>query len=204
MNTRRQTIWLVSMLSLMVLLSAYYLFTQDLDDADKLSDSGLNGTGVTEAGGDGIVVTGAEAGEGMTEEELNALNRQVLEQVEREGLASNGIFGELLAKRDRQNEEEQNRLYAILADVSQNTEQSSAAFAELDQLEEKNERIQTLEDTLMQKYEMALISEENDRYKVVVTSDKMEKKEAAGIIQQVMDVMEVKPSQVSVQYVPNP
>jgi hypothetical protein len=128
----------------------------------------------------------------------------VLEQVEREGLASNGIFGELLAKRDRQNEEEQNRLYAILADVSQNTEQSSAAFAELDQLEEKNERIQTLEDTLMQKYEMALISEENDRYKVVVTSDKMEKKEAAGIIQQVMDVMEVKPSQVSVQYVPNP
>lgn len=33
MNTRRQTVWLVSMLGLMVVLSAYYLFT---DDADQL------------------------------------------------------------------------------------------------------------------------------------------------------------------------
>lgn len=31
MNTKRQTIWLVSMLSLMVVLSAYYLFTEDVD-----------------------------------------------------------------------------------------------------------------------------------------------------------------------------
>lgn len=29
MNNKRQTIWLVSMLSLMVILSAYYLFTED-------------------------------------------------------------------------------------------------------------------------------------------------------------------------------
>lgn len=29
MNGKRQTIWLVSMLSLMVVLSAYYLFTED-------------------------------------------------------------------------------------------------------------------------------------------------------------------------------
>lgn len=29
MNNKRQTIWLVSMLSLMVILSAYYLFTDD-------------------------------------------------------------------------------------------------------------------------------------------------------------------------------
>ncbi|HZG85121.1 SpoIIIAH-like family protein [Paenibacillus sp.] len=33
MNTRRQTVWLVSMLGLMVVLSAYYLFT---DEADQI------------------------------------------------------------------------------------------------------------------------------------------------------------------------
>lgn len=34
MNTKRQTIWLVSMLSLMVVLSAYYLFTEDVSKLD--------------------------------------------------------------------------------------------------------------------------------------------------------------------------
>lgn len=32
MNTKRQTVWLVSMLSLMVILSAYYLFTDNVDE----------------------------------------------------------------------------------------------------------------------------------------------------------------------------
>jgi stage III sporulation protein AH len=34
MNAKRQTIWLVSMLSLMVVLSAYYLFTEDVNKLD--------------------------------------------------------------------------------------------------------------------------------------------------------------------------
>jgi stage III sporulation protein AH len=35
MNNKRQTIWLVSMLSLMVILSAYYLFTEDVNPAGQ-------------------------------------------------------------------------------------------------------------------------------------------------------------------------
>ncbi|WP_301292385.1 SpoIIIAH-like family protein [Paenibacillus tyrfis] len=34
MNSKRQTIWLVSMLSLMVVLSAYYLFTEDVGNVE--------------------------------------------------------------------------------------------------------------------------------------------------------------------------
>ena len=37
MNAKRQTIWLVSMLSLMVILSAYYLFTEDVNKLDTVS-----------------------------------------------------------------------------------------------------------------------------------------------------------------------
>ncbi|MEI7024667.1 SpoIIIAH-like family protein [Paenibacillus sp. y28] len=43
MNNKRQTIWLVSMLSLMVVLSAYYLFTDDV----KNFDIAQNGKSVT-------------------------------------------------------------------------------------------------------------------------------------------------------------
>ncbi|SDR88954.1 stage III sporulation protein AH [Paenibacillaceae bacterium GAS479] len=44
MNSKRQTIWLVSMLSLMVVLSAYYLFTEDT------GTKGLKDTAQTQAG----------------------------------------------------------------------------------------------------------------------------------------------------------
>lgn len=37
MNPKRQTVWLVSMLSLMVVLSAYYLFTEDVNQLDFAS-----------------------------------------------------------------------------------------------------------------------------------------------------------------------
>ena len=39
MNSKRQTIWLVSMLSLMVVLSAYYLFTEDASKLDTAQDA---------------------------------------------------------------------------------------------------------------------------------------------------------------------
>lgn len=67
MKTKRQTIWLVSMLSLMVVLSAYYLFTEDSSTkvpqtADgqqvTVSDtSGANGAALTGENADGSVAT---------------------------------------------------------------------------------------------------------------------------------------------------
>ena len=199
MNTKRQTIWLVSMLSLMVVLSAYYLFTQDLDDADKLSGSNQPNSNVTEVvGGSGEIVTdevvqaGDQSAEGKTEEEI-------LEQVKEQGYADSGLFGDLQAKRDQQNEDELNRL---LAEVSSNPDHSTEAMAQVEQLEEKSAKIMELETALKEQYNMAIISEENNRYKVIVTSENLEKKEAAGIIDQIMTAMDVGADQVSVQYVP--
>lgn len=40
MNSKKQTIWLVSMLSLMVVLSAYYLFTEDVSQLELNTASG--------------------------------------------------------------------------------------------------------------------------------------------------------------------
>jgi stage III sporulation protein AH len=50
MNNKRQTIWLVSMLSLMVILSAYYLFTEDVTPAQNASGSKQQ-TGVQDSAG---------------------------------------------------------------------------------------------------------------------------------------------------------
>ncbi|MFC5651562.1 SpoIIIAH-like family protein [Paenibacillus solisilvae] len=63
MNTKRQTVWLVSMLSLMVILSAYYLFTEDVNKSSDLLTDGTQQqeqvvTDATEAGGDAAATDG--------------------------------------------------------------------------------------------------------------------------------------------------
>lgn len=203
MNTKRQTIWLVSMLSLMVVLSAYYLFTQDLDDADKLSGSNGKTENVSEVNGDGQGVVVDEVSQ--SESGISPEDKEVLKQLEQQGVAATGVFGQLWDKRVAMYTQEQDRLYAVIADVEGSTdEEKAAATKEMEQLEDKNSKITELESALMDQYEMALISPENDRYKVVVASEKLEKKDAANIIEQVMKTLEVKPDQVSVQYVPAP
>jgi stage III sporulation protein AH len=67
MNNKRQTIWLVSMLSLMVILSAYYLFTEDVSPTQNAGA----GTQQTETSG-GAQIMPEDASQGgvqVTEED---------------------------------------------------------------------------------------------------------------------------------------
>ncbi|MNZ90879.1 Stage III sporulation protein AH [compost metagenome] len=195
MNTKRQTIWLVSMLSLMVVLSAYYLFTQDIESPDLLTENTKADLNATEAaaGSDQLVVE---------EVVLSDADREALQKVEEQGLATGGIFSELLAKRENKYSEEENRIMSVIAETQTKQEEPVAAIAELEQLEDKSSKIANLESELMKQYEMALVDEEGDRLKVVVKSEKLEKKQAVDIIKLVMNKMEVNANQISVQYVP--
>ncbi|MDI4645356.1 SpoIIIAH-like family protein [Cohnella hashimotonis] len=72
MNNKRQTIWLVSMLSLMVILSAYYLFTEDVTQPDRTAQEqklGTDATGVTgSAQDDGIEITSVDGAGGLSDD----------------------------------------------------------------------------------------------------------------------------------------
>ncbi|MEK0314267.1 SpoIIIAH-like family protein [Cohnella sp. 56] len=72
MNNKRQTIWLVSMLSLMVILSAYYLFTEDVSKPDQTAQEQrltTDATGVTGGaqGDDGVQITAVEGTGGISD-----------------------------------------------------------------------------------------------------------------------------------------
>lgn len=205
MNTKRQTVWLVSMLSLMVVLSAYYLFTQDVESPEVLTDgseteqAAQNATEAA-ANGDGLIVN--EVQQPGDDPIISDADQDVLDQVEEQGLAAGGLFSELLAKRELKNTEAENRIMAVIAETQNKQEDSVAAMTELDMLEEKNAKITSLESELMKQYEIAVIDEESGRFKVVVSSEKLEKKQAADIIKLVMSTMDVGADQVSVRYVP--
>lgn len=204
MNTKRQTVWLVSMLSLMVVLSAYYLFTQDTNTSDVLTDSSQTekaAGNATEAAvdGKGLVVNQVEPGDADTL--LSDADKEALSEWEKQGSALGGYFGDLLSKRELKNADTENRIMAAMAEVTNKQEDAIAAAEELSKFEDKSSKITGLETELMKEFEVAVIDEESDQFKVVVSSEKLEKKQAAEIIKLVMDTMEVGADQVSVRYI---
>lgn len=207
MNTKRQTIWLVSMLSLMVILSAYYLFTQDIGSDNKLTDANhMENTAEvnTTVDQNAAIVSGtSENGDSYT---ISDLDQDVLSQLESEGYFKNdGEISALMTKRENKLGEIDNQIMSVVADVTADTDRTLEALEEMAMLEQKMEKITQLENNLKETYEIALISEEvNDKYKVVVTSENLEKKQAAEIIEQVITELEVRPEQVSVQFIANP
>ncbi|PWW05657.1 stage III sporulation protein AH [Paenibacillus cellulosilyticus] len=225
MNTKRQTIWLVSMLSLMVILSAYYLFTEDLDpSSSKVANNGTTTEqttgvqGATEAStgskDDAIVVnevngsTQTQTDDNATAdtEDISAADQKTLDQLESQDKATattNNVFNDLQYKRNEQFQKESDQLWAVIANTTgASTEEAGQAVTKLDALSDKMDRINALEEELNKLYPIAVVDDQDSRYKIVVQSEKLERGQAADIIDLVTKTLEVSPSQVVVQYVP--
>jgi len=225
MNTKRQTIWLVSMLSLMVILSAYYLFTEDLDpNASKVANNGTTSEqglkGATEASNDNkdnaIVVNevngsteASENNEATADADgISAADQKTLDQLASLDKAattstSNSIFDQLQYKRNEQFLKETDQLMAVIGNTTSTSyEEAGQAATKLNELSDKMDRINALEEQLSKLYPMAVVDDQASHYNVVVQSQKLERGQAADIIDLVTKTLEVSPSQVVVQYVP--
>jgi len=224
MNNKRQTIWLVSMLSLMVILSAYYLFTEDApstkdasgaktqvtEDAGKVLANETDGIQITQVDSleDDLTGTGGptggavaenpqESAEGATatggtapddkEVIANAAGNEILEQAAYDQ-----------AMRISKTSEE---LSAKVGDTKTSQEEASAAAEQLNRLQDMDARITSLQEKLLQEFDNAVVTEEKDSFKVIVLSDKLEKKQVLGILDLATKELDVGPGKVSVQYV---
>lgn len=277
MNNKRQTIWLVSMLSLMVILSAYYLFTDDSGPAappvaestqtngQKL-DAGTTAKDeivITEVGQDGAdgdsgAMEGGGSANGATKEEPAADDKTAGNEGQASGKETEANDGEAKAgetqgkepvgakdpakdnaadqtagTKDAAKSEEDilnevaatqagsasgklesyqleranknSKLYEdLLAKLdNQNTtpEETAKVTEQMNALEEKESTLMGIEEQLQQQFENAVVKEENDRYNVVVLSEQLDAKGAAGIIDLVMKELKVSQDKVSVQYI---
>lgn len=259
MKNKRQTVWLVSMLSLMVVLSAYYLFTEDTPKANQAAeggqvtsiDSGLNGldqsagnavTGdevilseiVSEDGQNAAVTEESEAvtpenpgteenagtteqpsgeaetkenaanpTEGKTEEEAASKDDEVLKQLESQGMAGSDSITSYQMERSEKNNQKLDELMQTISDNSKPLDQAVMAQNELNELQEKEEIIYGIEEKLQQKYANAVVREEDNKYKVLVESEKLEANEAVSIMDMIIKELGVSQDKVSVQYVTN-
>lgn len=261
MKSKRQTIWLVSMLSLMVILSAYYLFTEDGPQTSTPTDgqqvsttnNGMSGNAagddvilseVTSEGSENSsVITDDAAAADQTEQAAGnegnatpdaaqsddaatsgeaqstdsgkaaegtpatgdgqkqaATDEDVLSQLESQGVTSTDTLNAYQFARTQENMKKQEELMQAISE-NESLEASAMAQQELSALEEKEAKIYDIEERLKQQYANAVVTEADDKYKVVVVSEKMEAKEAVSIMDLVIKELGVSQDKVSVQYV---
>jgi len=213
MNNKRQTIWLVSMLSLMVVLSAYYLFTEDAStnnvggkEATQQSDTGK----VSTSNADGISVTQIDP----TEDEITSVQsnkessgsapKGAEDEAVLKGLANlngNQLLDQKLYEQQVNVSKKAEELRATISNTKVSQEDAASAAEELSKLEDMDDRITNLQVKLLQDFDNAVVQEVNTNYKVIVLSDKLEKKQAVGIIDMATKELDVTPDRVSVQYV---
>lgn len=207
MNTKRQTIWLVSMLSIMVVLSAYYLFTDDVNELNVASDElSTEDIVVDSVGTSGQLIDEIWMNDqiGQLEEEAAAdqskTDEEILQEVQAQQESGYGFFTSLHLQRDEDFSKKSQDLLSVIANG--NSEAQTQAWAEFNEIEEMETKLTHLEDLLRQDFENAIITEEEDMWKVIVQTDTMEKSQAVSIIEMVMAEMEAELGQVVVQFRP--
>ena len=230
MTNKRQTIWLVSMLSLMVVLSAYYLFTEDTGTSSQVAETQqikgtpsdaqeasatnpLDGLVMNEVVTEGLV-TGEQTDETgapvVVEEEVSSektdgakTDEEVLKEMEAQNTSASAanIFENYQWERTAENSRIESELLAAAGDNSKTPEENAKAVEQLRILEEKNSKITGIEEQLSQQYANAIVEEDNDQYKVVVISEKLEAKDAVTIVDMVINELDVTQDKVRVQYV---
>ncbi len=199
MNTRRQTVWLVSMLGLMVVLSAYYLFTDNVDDLNvadngSYSDVQVDMTDPSSDHSDDVL----HLSEGLWEEWKT--DEEILEEYEAKETSAFDYFTSLHLERMEKFAEQIENQMEIINDASSTDSAIQMALEEYNRLEELQSKLIDVEEQLMSEFENVYISEEEGAWKVIVKADHLEASQAVSIIDLVSDALDVKAASIQVQY----
>jgi len=230
MNAKRQTIWLVSMLSLMVVLSAYYLFTEDVDQLDLASTEAVSNPqevkidmsqdAALPAGNDaaadaqagakadaktqGTPAADAQAADAQTGAQADAnaqADAQVLQKVEAQMTSASDYFTNAQMQRHEDLREKTEALMTTITDPKQKPEAVAQANNELEQISDNEEKIERLEEVLMSDFPQAIIAQDGNKWKITVQSDKLDKSQGVTIVDMVMKELGAAPENIKIQYV---
>jgi stage III sporulation protein AH len=223
MNAKRQTVWLVSMLSLMVVLSAYYLFTEDVKKVDVASqqlqgneikvDTTGTATGdkkaadtaktATKSEPASAKATDAKTGTTTTTTDANKAksDAEVLKQVSTTAQSGSDYFKTAQIKRDEELSILTEKWMTVSLDSKKSTEEVSKALNELEKIQDQEARVSNLENLLVKDFKNALVLQEGNKWKVVVQAAKLERSQGVSIVDLVMKELNIGADKISIQYV---
>lgn len=178
---KKQTVWLLTMLSLMIVLSVYYLIS-DKEDLAYMETEGLP----TEED----AVTGEEV-------EVDDVDVNQVEEI-----SQNELFAMIRMEMEDERNMQKDRLKDIVASSNATTSEINEAMDEMNTIESTSTKENILQETILatdEGYHDVLVRAEEDKVHVHVMTDKLEKKAALSIMQTVKDELGEIPVDVNYQ-----
>ncbi|GIO23169.1 SpoIIIAH-like family protein [Oceanobacillus sp. J11TS1] len=165
---KKQTVWLLTMLSLMVVLSVYYIFSANGNDL-------------------AFVDNGQDA---ATEDAVPATQSEEGVEVENKGnVDSDELFTTIRMEIQDERSRKKSQLTEVVASANASPTEKDEALKEIDSLEELSSKENILQDQLIAatEYEDVLVRSDGDKVHVHVKTEELSKTDAANIMQMVRD-----------------
>lgn len=181
MQMNRQTVWLVTMLTLMVALSAYYIITGPVEPAEKL----------------------AENEKKLEEGKVEVETKEVTQPVAKKESATSEYFVYQNLQRQTMREKMLEEYYQILADTKASKEKLEEAQKKIDELTKLDKQEEVMENLLRQDgFPDAVVLHANNGVDITVQADKLTNAQVVKIIDLAKKQLGVGPDHVTVSYRP--
>lgn len=181
---KKQTVWLLTMLSLMVVLSVYYVISPNNGDLAYIDQGETNES--KEATGQVDDVDGKE------DADVSDI----------ENIAKDELFTTIRMELQDERSRKEDRLNDIVASSQTTTEEKNEALESIDILEQTATKEVILQDSIMassEKYKDVLVRSEDDKIHVHVKVDKLSDEEVLSIMQMARDEFGKMPVDVNFQ-----
>ncbi|WP_249871963.1 SpoIIIAH-like family protein [Oceanobacillus saliphilus] len=165
---KKQTVWLLTMLSLMIVLSVYYIISPTSEDLAYLDD----GQATTEQ-------TSTQGIEESDETEVNNISN----------LGKDELFTTIRMEIQDERSMKKGRLTDIVASASANTDEKEQALRDIDVLDELSTKETILEEQIIGAtgFQDVLVRSDGSKVHVHVKADQLSETEVVNIMQMVRD-----------------
>ncbi|MGG0176170.1 SpoIIIAH-like family protein [Gottfriedia acidiceleris] len=185
---KKQTIWLLTMLSLVVVLSVYYVTTPD--NLKTTSFMNMNNSTNT----DSLDSTPKDTKKTDSKTDTSKQNSDTSKQNDKETASQENSTSEVFLKQRMEQEDQRSQLIdeykATVDSATASAQEKSEAFTNMNELQ-KLTALESDVETMIKEagYKDALVRSDNDEVKVDVTSAKPSRKAANDIIQMTRSVL---------------
>ncbi len=188
MMFKKQTVWLLTMLSLMIVLSVYYLNAPSEGDLAYI-DSDPNGQ--DQMTSQSVDEMSGELSEELEEGEvISGEDSEQSDQMDTSSINSDEYFAAVRMEITNQRSLEKERLESIVGSSDASSDEKTEAYEAMKAIEEVEHKENILESTIksMSDYDQVLVRNvSEDNIVVTVQADSLTKKEANEIIQHTKD-----------------
>ncbi|WP_163537744.1 SpoIIIAH-like family protein [Gracilibacillus sp. YIM 98692] len=185
---KKQTVWLLTMLSLMIVLSVYYLNAPSEGDLAYI-DSDPNGQ--DQMTSQSVDEMSGELSEELEEGEvISGEDSEQSDQMDTSSINSDEYFAAVRMEITNQRSLEKERLESIVGSSDASSDEKTEAYEAMKAIEEVEHKENILESTIksMSDYDQVLVRNvSEDNIVVTVQADSLTKKEANEIIQHTKD-----------------